>query len=268
MTDNSDSGRFSASSKWIKSDYSSQRYGANYRVLKRPSTEARAAWWKVDVPSKGFYDVYARWPSDPGYNPQATFRITTTDGVKTKVVNQRKNGGKWIKLGRYPLRGGDSYKVALSSTSGSGGFLIADAVRIAKPSTTTTDSSGGATGADIVSFARKQVGDRYVYGATGPDEFDCSGLTMYVYKQVANKSLPHSAKEQYNYGTSVSRSELKPGDLIFGNASGSGIQHVGIYAGKDSNGNRLMIHAGTPETDVEITTYESWYTVIGYKRLL
>ena len=264
VTDNSDSGRFSASSKWIKSDYSSQRYGANYRVLKKPSSAAGTAWWKVDVPGRGSYDVYARWPANPGYTGRATFRVSTVDGIKIRVVSQRKNGGRWVKLGTYKMAGGDGWKVSLASKSTSKGFIIADAVKIAQPSTTTTDSSGGATGADVVRVAKQQLGEPYVYGAAGPSSFDCSGLTQYVYKQAAGKYLPHSAAGQYDYGRSVSQNELKAGDLIFGNAGGSGIQHVGIY---DGNGN--MIHAGTSETDVESTPFpNSWYNVIGYRRLI
>lgn len=106
ITDNSTSGRFSASSDWIKSNYSPQRYGANYCVLKRSSSAAGPARWKVDVPARGSYDVFARWPSDPGYTGRATFKVSAVDGVKTKVVNQRQNGGRWIKLGTYKMAGG------------------------------------------------------------------------------------------------------------------------------------------------------------------
>lgn len=266
--DNSTSGRFSASSKWVSSNYSSQRYGANYRVLKKPGSTSAYAKYKIKTPAKGSYKVLARWPADSGYNKRTRYRVKTSGGWKSKVVNQRKNGGKWVSLGTHTLDAGDSNRIKISSRSSGTGFIIADAVRIVKTTTTSTTTSSNATGADIVSFARAQIGDRYVYGAAGPDAFDCSGLTMFVYKQVAGKSLPHSASSQYNYGRSVSRSELKPGDLIFGNAGGSGIQHVGIYAGKNSSGQRLMIHAGNEQTDVEITTYESWYTEIGYRRLL
>lgn len=267
ITDNSTSGRFSASSDWIKSNYSPQRYGANYRVLKRSSSAAGPARWKVDVPACGSYDVFARWPSDPGYTGRATFKVSAVDGVKTKVVNQRQNGGRWIKLGTYKMAGGDGWKVSLASRSTSKGFIVADAVKIAKPSTTTTNSGGGATGADVIRVARNQLGEPYVYGANGPSSFDCSGFTQYVYKQAAGISLPHNAAMQSKEGRSVSRSELKPGDLIFGNAGGSGVQHVGIY--EIYNGKGYMIHAGTEQTDVERTPFpNSWYNVLGYRRLI
>ncbi len=271
VVDNATSGRFSASSKWISSNYHPRtNYGSNNRVLKRPGSTSTNAKYKIKTPAKASYRVLARWPSDPGYNNRTRFYIKAASGWKAKVVNQRQNGGQWVSLGTYTLDAGDSYRVQVSSKSAGRGYIIADAVKVVKATTSksTTSTSSAATGSDIVAFARKQIGDPYVYGAAGPDAFDCSGLTQFVYKKVANISLPHSAKSQYSYGRSVSRSELKPGGLIFGNAGGSGIQHVGIYAGKNSSGQPLMIHPGNEQTDVEITPYESWYTVVGYRHLL
>jgi cell wall-associated NlpC family hydrolase len=99
--------------------------------------------------------------------------------------------------------------------------------------------SGPASGRASVAVAEayRQLGKPYEWGATGPDTFDCSGLTMWVWAK-AGVSLPHHSGSQYNEGTHVSRDELRPGDLVF---FGSPIHHVGIYVG---NGN--MINA--PET--------------------
>ncbi len=268
--DNSTKGRFAASSKWITSNYSSQRYGSNYRALKRYSKKSRQAKWKVKVPKTASYNVYARWPANSGYTKRATFKIKTADGTKKKVVNQRKNGGKWIKLGSYRLAAGDSYKVALSNKSSSKGYIVADAVKVTSATTSGTTNTAPTTttgGAKVVQEARRHLGKPYVYGAAGPSSFDCSGFTQYVYKNAVGKSLPHNANSQYSYGRSVSGSELKPGDLIFGNAGGSGIQHVGIY--EVFNGKGYMLHAGNEQTDVERTPFpNSWYRVIGYKRLV
>ncbi len=71
-----------------------------------------------------------------------------------------------------------------------------------------------------------------MYGAEGPNSFDCSGLTMWVWAK-AGVSLPHSSRMQIRYGTRVSKSQLLPGDLVF---YGSPIHHVGIYIG---NGNMI-----------------------------
>lgn len=266
--DNSTSGRFSASGRWVTSAWDSQRFGPNYRVLKRPAAAAGNARWKVRIPARDLYTVYARWPADVGYTGRATFRISTASGTKSKVVSQKTNGGKFVKLGTYRMAAGDGWKIALASQSSSKGFIVADAVRVVKSGTAPAPvaNSGGTTstvGAQVVAEAKKHIGKPYVYGAAGPNSFDCSGLTMYVYSKFG-KSLPHSAASQYNYGRAVSGSGLKAGDLIFGNAGGSGIQHVGIY-----DGNGRMIHAGNEQTDVESTPFpNSWYNVVGYRRLV
>lgn len=78
-----------------------------------------------------------------------------------------------------------------------------------------------------VQFALKQVGKPYVFGASGPDAYDCSGLTMASW-QAGGVSLPHSAQDQYNYGTHVALDKLEPGDLIFFYQP---IGHVTIYIG-------------------------------------
>jgi len=94
-----------------------------------------------------------------------------------------------------------------------------------------------------IAFAYAQLGDRYVYGAAGPDAWDCSGLTMMAWR-AAGVSLPHSSSGQYSVGAHVSRSQLRPGDLVF---FYSPIHHVGIYIG---GGN--IIHAPNPSERVQI----------------
>lgn len=81
--------------------------------------------------------------------------------------------------------------------------------------------------AKAIEFALTQLGDRYVWGATGPDGWDCSGLTMVAWRQ-AGVALPHSSAQQYATGTKIPRSELEPGDLVY---FYSPISHVGIYLG-------------------------------------
>ena len=78
-----------------------------------------------------------------------------------------------------------------------------------------------------VEWAHKMLGRPYVWGASGPSSFDCSGLTSYVWRK-AGVSLSHSSRAQIGEGRRVSRSELRPGDLVF---YGSPIHHVGIYIG-------------------------------------
>ena len=80
---------------------------------------------------------------------------------------------------------------------------------------------------NVVAYARSRIGCPYVWAASGPNAFDCSGLAMWCYGKVGI-SLPHSSSEQYHSGQHVSRKDLQPGDLVF---FGSPIHHVGIYIG-------------------------------------
>lgn len=82
----------------------------------------------------------------------------------------------------------------------------------------------------IVDVARKQIGDRYVPGRSGPDAFDCSGLTKYVYKVAMGKELPHGSRAQWTKVKRIRKSQAQPGDLVFFFENGE--HHVGIYIGR------------------------------------
>ncbi|MEV7278526.1 NlpC/P60 family protein [Streptomyces sp. NPDC093111] len=97
--------------------------------------------------------------------------------------------------------------------------------------------------AEAIAFAQAQLGKPYVWGATGPSAYDCSGLTQAAWR-AAGVSLPRTTYTQINAGSRVSRSELAPGDLIF---FYSGISHVGLYIGGGQ-----MIHAPRPGAPVRI----------------
>ncbi|MES9538729.1 NlpC/P60 family protein [Spirillospora sp. NPDC049024] len=96
---------------------------------------------------------------------------------------------------------------------------------------------GTGKAAQALRYAMSKIGRPYVWGAAGPSTFDCSGLTMWAYKQVGI-NLPHYTGSQWNAGTHVSRSELQPGDLVF---FYSDLHHMGIYVGGGK-----MLHA--PQT--------------------
>ena len=108
---------------------------------------------------------------------------------------------------------------------------------------TGSDVPASERAAVAVQTALAQVGDPYVYGAAGPDAFDCSGLTMYAWA-AAGVSIPHASGSQPGAGTPVSFSQLMPGDLIF---YYSPISHVGMYIG----GGRI-VHAPHPGTSVQV----------------
>ncbi|CNE01080.1 NLP/P60 protein [Mycobacterium tuberculosis] len=93
---------------------------------------------------------------------------------------------------------------------------------------------GTGKAAQALRYAMGKLGRPYVWGASGPSTFDCSGLTMWAYRQVGI-NLPHYTGSQWNAGTHVSRSQLQPGDLVF---FYSDLHHMGMYIG-----NGKMIHA-------------------------
>ena len=112
----------------------------------------------------------------------------------------------------------------------------------------------------VVGIALQYLGTPYVWGASGPGAFDCSGFTSYVFAQVG-VSLPHNAAAQYGYGTPVGRDQLEPGDLVFFD----GLGHVGIYIGGGQ-----FVHAPHTGEVVKISSlYDSWYTAtwVGARRL-
>lgn len=122
---------------WGTSSYSNQGYGKNYRFAdpapranRRPNARSGAALWKVKIPKKGRYAVFARWPANSGYNPRARFWIRTSNGWARRTVNQRKNGGRWVRLGIYTMDAGDGYFVRLHRKNRYSGYLIADAVMV------------------------------------------------------------------------------------------------------------------------------------------
>ena len=122
------------------------------------------------------------------------------------------------------------------------------------------------TGDKIAAKALEYKGYSYVYGGASPSTgFDCSGFTMYIYS-LYDYALPHGATGQYSYGSSVSQSELKPGDLVFFTSSEAAIGHVGIYIG-----NREFVHASTYGVGVIVSSlddgsYPSRY--VGARRIV
>ncbi|MFS1298894.1 NlpC/P60 family protein [Streptosporangium longisporum] len=106
---------------------------------------------------------------------------------------------------------------------------------------------GSGKGAEAARWALTQQLKPYVWGAEGPNSFDCSGLVMWAYQKVGI-SLPHYTGDQWTAGTRVSRSELRPGDLVF---FYSDLHHVGIYIGAG-----LMVHAPRTGDVIHITTID------------
>lgn len=106
---------------------------------------------------------------------------------------------------------------------------------------------------ELVNYAKQFLGSKYVHGGASPSGFDCSGFTYYVYKHFGYK-LSRASSAQVNNGTTISKSDLQLGDLIFFShyKTFQGIGHVGIYIG-----NNQFIHASSEKTGVIITSLSS-----------
>lgn len=126
-------------------------------------------------------------------------------------------------------------------------------------SVTVTAVASNSRAAAAVAYAKSKLGDVYVYGATGPSTFDCSGLTMESWA-AAGVSIPRTAAEQYDGLTHVSRSQLEPGDLVFYDY-GEGITHVAIYIGDNE-----VIHAPHTGTVVQYGEIDNVGPVAGFAR--
>lgn len=114
----------------------------------------------------------------------------------------------------------------------------------------------------VVRLAKKQVGKGYVYGATGPYSFDCSGLVQYVYRKAGNTQLPRTTYSQVALGKNVSLKKLKKGDLLFW-GSAAAPYHVGIYVGDNQ-----FVHAATPDQGVLQQPMSAYFYPSAAKRII
>ncbi|CEJ75170.1 cell wall hydrolase [[Clostridium] sordellii] len=165
---------------------------------------------------------------------------TTTDKINSDVVNNNNNDTDVEKPVQKPVE--------------------KPAEKPAPPVNNTNAASA------VVNMAYSKLGSPYVWGAEGPNTFDCSGLTSYVFRNAAGVSLPRTSGSQYGVGTSVSKANLQPGDLVFFATGGGGISHVGIYVGGGQ-----MIHAPQTGDVVKVSNINSSYwqnAYVGAKRVL
>ena len=145
--------------------------------------------------------------------------------------------------------------------SGSTGYVSSQYLQSTKPSSSSSSNSGStsvsSSASSVIAYAKTLLGKPYVWGAQGPNSFDCSGFTYYVFKNKAGIVLPRTSSAQSKYGTSVSWSNLKAGDLMFFDTNGANngqVSHVGLYIG-----NGQMIHASSSQRKIVITSVNTSY---------
>lgn len=184
----------------------------------------------------------------PGYVTADVLNVRSGPSTEHKVLGQIVNGtqvsiisaeGDWFKIS---FRDGEAFVAAqyisknlpIASRSG-------DAVR---------------KGEEVIEYAKRFIGVPYRYGGNGPNAFDCSGYTKYVFSHFGI-DLPRTARGQMSAGRAVTKSELEPGDLVIFRGGG----HVGIYVG-----NNKYIHA--PETGRKVSIDEMNRPLSAARRVL
>lgn len=183
---------------------------------------------------------------------------TSRDG-EVYTVNDR-GGAIKIRNGVY------QFDLLMSSASEcnrwgrkNGSAILGDGTGYSKGSIGGYNATGKA--ADLLRVAMSKRGKRYVWGATGPNTFDCSGLTQWSHKQIGIK-IPRVARAQAASGKSISKSAMKPGDLVFFKKGKNPVHHVGIYVG-----NGEFLHAPQTGDVVKISKLSSrrdFYSVRRY----
>ena len=106
----------------------------------------------------------------------------------------------------------------------------------------------------VVAVAMQNKDKKYKAGKAGPDEFDCSGFTQYVYRTAINLNLPRTSREQAKTGTTIQKNHIRKGDLLFFQTNGKNISHVGIYIGDGQ-----MIHAVNEQQNITISHLNESY---------
>ena len=202
----------------------------------------------VAVASKGS-KCYILGVNDGWYKViyQSSIGYIRSDFVElTEIPYENKDSSKSPKF----YRGGKSTGVAPSAAALNGNATTGST---AKPSVS------GVTGSQILAEAKKYLGTRYVYGGASPSGFDCSGYVYYVLKQFGYSPYRTPA-DQYNMGSPVAKANLQPGDIVFfAGTYGSGISHVGIYAGEGK-----FIHSPNSRSVVSYGSLSDSYWVNHY----
>lgn len=212
------------------------------------------ARFTVKIPTTNDYSVYAWWAPSAANGLASRFSVQTADGVKSDAVDQRNEGGMWIKIGSYPMEKGERY---VQVAPGKDGQAVADAVMVIRGEmaippeygamaasgerSTATDSRSLSrfSGRNVVRQAKRHTGDRYKYGTCTRSLKSCTCLTKVAVRPFGHK-MPMTEAGQWRYNGSRRVATKKPGDEVFFKEGGGGITHVGIYSG-----NGYLVHAST-----------------------
>jgi uncharacterized protein YgiM (DUF1202 family) len=241
--------------------------GQNVTIL-----ESQGGWYKVSLSNgtigwaSGSYvskGSQALATSTPAPSTSTSTPASGTGTITASSLNIRSGAGTGYQVITTAYKGqtvtllesqSGWYKVRLSN--GTIGWASGSYVSKGSQESVSEAPSRGTDRSAVVNLAYAQMGKPYRWGAEGPSSFDCSGFTSYVYKNAEGKSIPRTSVTQSSYGTSVSRSELQSGDLVFFDTDRDGdINHVGIYVGGGK-----FIHASSGAGKVTVSDLNAWYS--------
>lgn len=248
--------------------------------------EAQNGWYKVNYEcvegymSAEYLDVTNKADADLGYGkveadgsvlnmrsgPGTSYERTQKipDGTKVKLTGMDSG---WFKIA---YNGGEGYVsseyIAICAEKAESGKYETAQAR-GQNTTGAWGNGSSSLGQQIVEYGKTLLGTPYVYGGNGPDCFDCSGFTKYVYSHFGYQ-INRTASNQMKNGVAVSSGQLQAGDLVFFRNPGDGkpASHVGIYIG-----NGKFVHASSDRYVVEIDTLNSSYnsrTYVGARRII
>ena len=237
--------------------------------------DAGSGWYKVDYNSVEGYMSGEYLTISTKADVTIGYGLVDTDGATLNVRSTPStSGAKVASLNSgavVNIVGIDNGWYKITTSGGVTGYVSSDYMVTCKDSAgsrgddTATTSSSSSLGQQIVDYAKQYLGTPYVYGGNGPNSFDCSGYTSYVYRHFGY-TLNRTASGQLSNGTSVSKSELQSGDLVFFKYNTSkAASHVGIYIGDGQ-----FIHASTNTYTVKIDNLTSGHyanVYVGARRL-
>lgn len=186
-----------------------------------------------------------------GASTKYSIKKTIKKNSVVGVISSSKNGWSKVKLSSSTT--GYVYTDYLKVYSGD-----SSDIKVSYKSSSSSKPTTNSKLDKVISTVKAQVGKPYVYGAAGPNSFDCSGLTYYSYKK-AGIYLNRTSRDQAKNGKYVSKSNLKAGDLVFFNSGTNSIKHVGMYVG-----NGKFIHSPSPGKGVRYESMSTSYYVKGY----
>jgi cell wall-associated NlpC family hydrolase len=264
VVDDASERRFDAPG-WQQGATDGLAHGGSYAT-----SDAGEARFKLEVPTRGDYTLYAWWPSKETNGTAVRFGVRSYSGTRWTTVDQSRDGGYWVEIGTYEMRAGDYQAVRVSAGDG---VAVADAVALVRgvaspPPDDLAPEDGGpvsagvelntgdvtyrasgrkgrVTGRQLIRWGRNHMGTPYRLSPPAPcvarEKEDCSCFTRLVLRHF-DKWLPDTPVLQFQYGHKVRsrKSNVRRGDLVFFKEHGQNepITHVGMYSG-----NGHVLHA-------------------------